>query len=104
MALLHGRHLCHLLLDLVLCGHVVEDVVQELQCPVQPNLHPAGRVLDALSVVVWAPALDKAEAENAESPKVVHAHPLVLRGGELDATGVELACGEGQGGTYCSGV
>lgn len=32
---LHSRHLCHLLLYLALCGHVVEDIVEELQCPVQ---------------------------------------------------------------------
>ena len=93
--LLHSRHLCHLLLDLVLCGHVIEDVVQELQCPVEPYLHPAGRLLDALPAVVRAPPLDKAKAEDAESPKVVYTHSLVLRGGELDATGVELAYGRG---------
>ena len=98
--LLHSRHLCHLLLDLVLCGHVIEDVVEELQRPVEPYLHPAGRLLDALPAVVRAPPLDKAKAEDAESPKVVYTHSLVLRGGELDATGVELAYGrerEGRG-------
>ena len=76
--LLHGGHLGHLLLDLVLSGHVVEDVVQELECAVELDLHPAGRLLDALPAVVRSPALDKAEAEDAESPKVVHTYPLVL--------------------------
>ena len=66
----------------------------------QPNLHPAGRLLDALSAIVWAPPLDKVEADNAESPKVVPRQPPCS---EMDATGVELACGEGRGGADCSG-
>ena len=77
-ALLHCGHLCNLLLNLVLCGHGIEDIVEELECSVELYLHPAGRLLDALSAVVRSPALDEAEPEDAEPPEVIHPHPLVL--------------------------
>lgn len=56
-------------------GHGVQHLVQQLQRPVQVHFNPARRLLDGLSRVVRAPALDEAEAEDAEPAQVVHADP-----------------------------
>ena len=37
------------------------------------NLNPARRLLDRLSIVIWAPALDERDAQDAVSTKVIHA-------------------------------
>lgn len=54
-------------------GHGVQDLVQQLQSPVQVDLDPARRLLDALPGVVGPPPLHKAEPQDAQAPQVVHA-------------------------------
>ena len=53
-------------------GHGLQHLVQQLQRPVQLNLDPARRLLDALARVVGPPSLDEAEPEDAEAAQVVH--------------------------------
>lgn len=68
-------------------GHGVQHLVQQLQGPVQVDLDPARRLLDALPGVVGPPALHEAHPQDAQAPQVVHA----------DARGRRQTCGrEGQ--------
>merc|ERR1719489_168841 len=50
-----------------------EKLVKELQGSVQVDFDPAGRFLDGFSVVVWSPAFDKGQAEDALAAEVVDA-------------------------------
>ena len=54
----------------------MQYIVEQLQSPVQRDLHPARRLLDALPAIVWAPALHKAESQDAESTKIVYSNTL----------------------------
>lgn len=54
-------------------GHGVQDLVQQLQSPVQVDLDPARRLLDALPGVVGPPALHEAHPQDAQAAQVVHA-------------------------------
>ena len=60
-------------------GHGVQHLVQQLQGPVEVDLDPAGRLLDALSGVVWPPALHKAHPQDAQPAQVVHSYPRRCR-------------------------
>lgn len=53
-------------------GHRVEHLVQQLQCPVQVHLHPAGGVLDALPGIVRPPTLHETQPQDTEASQVVH--------------------------------
>lgn len=66
-------------------GHGVQDLVQQLQSPVQVDLDPARRLLDALPGVVGPPALHEAHPQDAQAAQVVHA----------DARGGRQTCGGG---------
>ena len=79
-ALLKGCGLGDLFLYAAVCGHVVEDIVQELEGTVELDLYPTGGLLYALPPIVWTPPLDKTQPKNAESPKVIHPSPFGLGG------------------------
>lgn len=51
----------------------VQHLVKQLQRSVQVDLQPAGGVLDALTRVITAPSLNKAQTHNTEPSQVVHA-------------------------------
>ena len=60
----YGNTHTHLsdILKLGFRGEIVKDVVEQLKGAVQRDLHPAGRLLDALSAIVRAPPLDEAQS------------------------------------------
>ena len=66
-------------------GHRVENLVKDLESPMQVHLDPARRLLDRLPVVVWTPALHEGEPEDAKPPEVVDPDPS--RGAEGDGRG-----------------
>jgi hypothetical protein len=51
----------------------VQDFVEKLKRTMEMDLDPARRVFDGLARVVWTPALDEAQAEDAETTKIVDA-------------------------------
>lgn len=65
---------CEALLYLEFRGHVVEDVVEELEGSVERDLNPTRGLLDALAAVIRTPALHKAQAEYAQPPEVVNTY------------------------------
>lgn len=54
-------------------GHGVQDLVQQLQSPVQVDFDPARRLLDALPGVIGPPTLHEAHPQDAQPAQVVHA-------------------------------
>ena len=54
----------------------MQDIIEELEGTVQSNLNPAWRLLDALSSVVWPPALDKTQSEDTQTSEVIYTNTL----------------------------
>eukprot|EP00095_Tigriopus_kingsejongensis_P001835 maker-scaffold10_size831480-snap-gene-6.9 protein:Tk01835 transcript:maker-scaffold10_size831480-snap-gene-6.9-mRNA-1 annotation:"viral iap-associated factor homolog" len=66
----------------------VQNLVQELESPMQMHLDPARGFLDRLPVVIRTPAFHKRQTEDAETSEVVHSDPGRGRQGQRgsDAT------------------
>jgi len=64
------------MVDRCLCSgsinwHGMQDLVKQLQRPMQMHLDPAGRLLNWLPWIIRSPALDKAQSQYAKTSQII---------------------------------
>lgn len=75
----------------------MEDVVEQLEGPVESDLHPTRRLLDALSAIVRTPPLHKAESEDTETPEIIDSDAFRHVGLDSDVASCHVACRRREG-------